>query len=586
MNRTCSAVNLSFLLWLNLPRPSIRQILACPLRFMVGIAAVLLTAMPTPAAERIKFSYPPFGDFTVNVEDLEIFAKEGRITNNFAFYAQRVPPEQLAIFRQFLNRQFTISPVTVSQFTYSPTGEIVLERLGRIIQTEIRKNGDIALRSTLITTAANPKGFNAIDLLRQFPSRDIWLDLPASLEIANSAAQIFQQRDRIVTTIRQQAQLEAVNNPQPDLSNLPNLQVPGSQRVSRQLSLLITNPQRSVPVPVNLYFPQLKSSPSPVIVISHGIASDRQTFDYLAQHLTSYGFVVALLEHPETSSERFERFLAGLEGSPDATDIVSRPLDIRYLLDELERRNQVDPDLRGRMNLQQVGLIGQSFGGYTVLASGGAVIPEEQLRQGLGPLCQTQNLDFNLSMLLQCRATDLPLKTYDLRDDRVKAVIAINPVGSNWFGKAGLAQLKVPVMLISGTDDYFAPPVPEQVHPFSWLTSPNKYLLLVDQGTHFSFLGASRTEIFSVPQGLIGPSPNVARPYLQALSVAFFNTYLENETSYRAYLTEPYIESMSTPPLDLDLITSLTEAQIIQADSVPLQTQPPPVAPITVSPPK
>jgi len=318
-------------------------------------------------------------------------------------------------------------------------------------------------------------------------------------------------------------------------------------------------------VPVDVYLPLKAPAPVPLIVISHGIASDHTTFAYLARHLVSNGFAVAVLEHPDTSSEAFRRFLAGLEGSPDAADIVDRPLDITYLLNDLQRRSQTDPAWRNQINLQQVGVIGQSFGGYTALAAAGATIDATQLDTDLRDRCKTQTLDFNLSMLLQCRGIELPLKTYNLRDDRIKAVIAVNPIGSVLFGKQGIAQINVPTMIIAGTDDYFAPPVPEQLFPFSWLKTADRYLLIMDQGTHFSFLGDDATEVFSVPNGLIGPNPALARPYLQALSVAFFRAHLLGQPKYRTYLSNPYISNLSSPPFTLNLLTSLAEIDLTTA---------------------
>ncbi|MCS6815083.1 MAG: alpha/beta hydrolase, partial [Cyanobacteria bacterium] len=479
--------------------------------------AIVITASPSWSAERIKFFYPPFGEFTVSVTDLEIFAKEGRITPDFAFYAQQATPAQLEAFRELLQRQFVISPVTISQVAYSPTGDVLLDRLGNVIRTEAHQNGSRALRAAFILAAAEPNGLNVVELLRKFPSRDIRLDLPQSLKVARSASEIFQRRDQVLAALKPTEVLPPPDN----LANLIALQKTGPRNYSKE-SLAIANPQRSQLVPVDLYMPLEVRTPVPLIVISHGIASDRTTFAYLARHLASYGFAVAALEHPETSSGAFLRFLGGLQGSPNATDIVERPSDITYLLDYLQLRAEADPARYGRINLQQVGVLGQSFGGYTALAVGGATINAMQLDPVLRDRCSTQTLDFNLSMLLQCRGTELPLQNYDMRDDRVKAVFAINPIGSALFGRQGMEQVRVPTLMIAGTDDYFAPPVPEQLFPFSWMTTNDRYLVIMDRGTHFSFLGQETSVVFSVPDGLIGPNPTLAHPYLKSLSLAFF----------------------------------------------------------------
>ncbi len=544
--------------------PLMNRLLGSWLHILVALVshAIVLSATPSWAAERIKFFYPPFGEFTISVTDLEIFAQEGRITPDFAFYAQQASSSQLQVLRELLRRQFVISPVTVSQVAYSQTGNVLLSRLGNVVRTEANQNGERALRAAFILSAAEPGGLNVVDLLRKFPSRDIKLDLPSSLNIARSASEIFQTRDQILAAIKR----SEPNPPEPpaDLADFAGLQQAGSLKYRKEF-FTIVNPQRSKPVPVDVYLPLQIQTPVPLIVISHGIASDRTTFAYLARHLVSHGFAVAVLEHPDTSSEAFRRFLAGLEGSPDATDIIQRPLDITYLLDDLQQRSQTDPAWRNQINLQQVGVIGQSFGGYTALAAAGATIDATQLDADLKSRCNTQTLDFNLSMLLQCRGTELPLQTYTLQDDRIKAVIAVNPVGSVLFGKQGIERIGIPTMVIASTDDYFAPPVPEQLFPFSWLKTADRYLLIMGQGTHFSFLGDDTAGVFAVPNGLIGPNPALARPYLQALSITFFRTYLLGQTKYRTYLSNPYVSGFSSPPFTLNLLTSLTEVDLTTA---------------------
>jgi len=308
--------------------------------------------------------------------------------------------------------------------------------------------------------------------------------------------------------------------------------------------------------------PQGVTAQIPTIVISHGVASDRTTFAYLGRHLASHGFAVAVVEHPDTSSKKFERFLGGLDKPPQPDTFINRPLDIKYLLDELERRAQSSPDWN--LNLREVGAIGQSFGGYTVLALAGAELNFTQLQQECGD--RERKISFNLSMLLQCRAKDL-LANNRLQDNRIKAVLAVNPLSSSIFGQQGLSQIQVPTMLVAGSGDVFAPPLPEQFHPFTWLTTPEKYLLVLEKGTHFSFLGAEGKGVLPVPPGLIGPNPAIARPVLSAVSTAFFQNYLQKRTEFANYLSQSYVEFLSPTPYNLSLVRNLTESQLEAAIS-------------------
>ena len=65
----------------------------------LGLLSTVFTATPSIAADRIAFDYPPFGEFTLSTQSLEVFAKEGKITKDFAFYAERATPQQLAQLR-------------------------------------------------------------------------------------------------------------------------------------------------------------------------------------------------------------------------------------------------------------------------------------------------------------------------------------------------------------------------------------------------------------------------------------------------------------------------------------------------------
>ncbi|MEO1299095.1 MAG: hypothetical protein AAFW75_25630 [Cyanobacteria bacterium J06636_16] len=115
-------------------------------------------------------------------------------------------------------------------------------------------------------------------------------------------------------------------------------------------------------------------------MISHGIASDCQTFGYLAEHLASHRYGVINLEHAETSAEKFSRFLQGLEGSPTPSELLHRPRDITAVLDTLAVRAVNEPNLQ-TLNLQAVGVLGQSLGGYTILAAAGAELNRPELEQ-------------------------------------------------------------------------------------------------------------------------------------------------------------------------------------------------------------
>ncbi|WP_414546407.1 alpha/beta hydrolase [Nostoc sp. CCY0012] len=545
----------------------------------LGLLSVFFTAAPGLGAERISFFYPPFGEFSLSVDALEAFAKEGEITDELAFYASRANPEQLAQLRELLQQRFDVSPTLVSQVTYSPIGEDLIRRMGDLLLTESRQNGFYALRGALILAAAEPEGLTVLNLLRRFPSPRVRINFTAGLRIVDDLSQVLEKRDQAVSWLQQEAlratlATAALNkedaNAQGDFSQQPDLRSPGEFSWKR-LEFTFNDRSRDRTFPTDIYLPEANSttsqeslsSPFPLIVISHGVASDRSTLAYLAEHLASYGFAVAVLEHPGSNAERVQRYLTGLAGPLEAEEFIDRPLDITFLLDELEIMTKTNPLLLGKLNLQQVGAIGHSFGGYTVLTLAGAKINFEQLQQD----CLPSNSTFNLSLFLQCQVTELNAPNDQLQDDRIKAVLAINPLTSSIFGETGMSQIQIPVMLVGSSQDIATPILSEQVRPFTWLTNPNKYLALIENATHFSVIAepTSENDVLPIPAALLGPDRAPAYDYVRSLSVAFWKTHLLNRPEYRSYLQPSYAKYISQDSLKLTLLQSLSADQLNQA---------------------
>jgi predicted dienelactone hydrolase len=541
------------------------------LRYLgLGLLSTFLTSTPGLAAERISFFYPPFGEFSLSVDSLETFAKVGKIDQDFSFYASRATPEQLSQLRDLLQQRFNLTPTLVSQVTYSPIGEQLVEQLGKLLLTESRQNGFYAIRASLILAAADREGLTVVNLLRKFPSNTIRVNFTEGLRIVDDLSQLLKKKDEVVASLQKEAIAQAANSTV-DFSKQADLRSPG-KFLWQKKSLELNDFSRSRRLPIDIYLPTTQNSeptdqsspsyPFPLIVISHGLASDRSTFIYLAEHLASYGFAVAVLEHPGSNAKRFQEYFAGLAKPPEPEEFINRSLDIKYLLNELQRLDKSDPSLQGKLNFQQVGAIGQSFGGYTVLTLGGANINFEQLRQD----CNPNYSSFNLSLLLQCEATKLPAKNYELKDDRIKAIMAINPINSSVLGQSSLSQIQIPVMLVAGSQDIFAPPVFEQIRPFTWLSEPNKYLALIENATHFSAIAEPTPEndVLPVPPALLGPDRDAVYSYLNALSVAFMETHLLNRPEYRSYLQPSYASFISKEPLNLSILQSLSVEQFNQ----------------------
>lgn len=511
-------------------------------------------ACPARGAERIQFFFGPF-EPTIYIEDLATLAEEGVIPDRLKPIANRFDEAQIESVRKLLNTSFDVDLIMLGQFTYGTVGEDLLRQAGDLVLTDNFLNGFHALRATLLLAAAEEEDCcTVLDFLQYHPLETIQLNMFLVLQVIEENQRIFQLRDEVVAGVREIA-LEQVQEAR--IISLPAFEPHQSGPYRwRQETFTFQNPDRSVPSTADLYLPSLNNaSPTetPVVVISHGIASDRLTFAYLAEHLASHGYGVIVLEHAETSAERFDRFLRGFEGPPAPSELLNRPRDITAVLDTLESRSTTELELQ-TLNLQAVGVLGQSLGGYTALAAAGAELNRPELEnQCLSELADRPSV--NLSLLIQCRLLELDEDTsLAVQDERVQAVIALNPVTSSIFGEAGLSRLQTPVLMVGGSDDYIAPIVPEQIMPFTWFTHEESYLAIVERGTHFSFLDTSGEGPLPVPESFIGPDPRLARPQLKGLTLAFFNRYLLDRTDEYGFLTQAYLETMDQDPFQYDII--------------------------------
>ncbi len=520
------------------------------------------------AAQKVYASYSAL-ERSISVAALEEYVRTGVVDESLAVYTRYLNPGQLQELRRILQTPIKVNAVAVSQFLYTPQGEFLLRRLGEVIKSESRleKPAFLALRSALILASAEPGGLTLLNVIREYPSPSIHIDLARTLGIAAELEKLTSETEKAIAAVSQKAKTEAATvQPTLSLAQLPDFRRQG-KFVALKQSYKLLDAVRNRFLLTDVYIPNAQGK-LPVVVISHGVGSDSSNFEYLASHLASHGFAVIVPNHPGSDTKQLRSLMNGSANEvAEPGEFYNRPLDIKFVLDELEKRNK--RELQGRLNLEKVGIFGQSFGAYTGLALAGAQINFAQLEKDCKPKALKDT--WNISLLLQCRAIDLraknPVKNYNLRDERIQAVIAVNPISSSIFGEAGLNNLKVPVMIVASSDDTVAPALYEQILPFSWIGNQQKYLAILQGGTHFSAIGDGKgsTDQIGLPSSIAGDDPAQAWKYLNSLSLPFFQSYVAGMTKYTPYLNAAYAKSISTQPLGLSLIQSLTSTDLAQA---------------------
>lgn len=528
-------------------------------------ALALLVTVPVQAAEELVFSYGGPMESYLPVSSIETYVRDNKVDEKLANYFKYLKPEEQSIVRQALRYSSSLKPFPVSQVLYSPMGVVVLSSLGNLIQTGPEMNGFYAIRSAIILSATDPQGLSVLGVMHHFPSNSIRINVSLALQLASKLTQFVDVTNEVVQAIDTENKAQAASEAPINLATLPSVQALGPFQVSKQ-NLMLQDNSRNRNVPTDLYVPVFKDQKPtsiPVVVFSHGLGETREFNASYMELLASYGFVVAAPEHIGSDYAQQVRLLAGLDNEIfRPSEFYEQPRDVTYVLNVLQEKNA--NEFGGRLNLQNVGVFGNSFGGYTVLVLGGATVDFTRLRQDCKQDYLLQTL--NISLLFQCRALDLEsspqlkalLTSGQLQDPRVKFVMAISPFTSAILGPSGISRIKVPVVLFGGRYDLAAPIVREQVEAFSWLTATDKYLLSSNAVSH----SPQFTELInqfllpSLTKDKLKEKISLFQKKFRGISLAFMQVYVAGKSEYRPYLQASYTETLADPPFNLSLIRS------------------------------
>ncbi|HTT02013.1 MAG TPA: hypothetical protein VMG11_07955 [Steroidobacteraceae bacterium] len=173
-----------------------------------------------------------------------------------------------------------------------------------------------------------------------------------------------------------------------------------------------------------------------LVIVSHGYSNVTAALTWLTENLASKGYVVAAIRHEDPPLT---------DRTKTSEPAMRRPLDIAFVADELRRRARAGDSLLAGADADRIALIGYSMGGYGVLTAAGA------------PLSATSPVVSSVpGGALRAYAGGEP-RAAELVVPGVKAVVAISPLGGaarlSVWGAAGLAQLRVPLLLIVGDHD-------------------------------------------------------------------------------------------------------------------------------------
>jgi len=263
-------------------------------------------------------------------------------------------------------------------------------------------------------------------------------------------------------------------------------------------------------VPIKVHLPQQQGR-WPVIVFSHGGGGNWNANFAQASHLASHGYAVLCLEHVGSNTGRMKeglRFMDNVKAmTRESSEVLGRPKDVSFALDIAEQWNRTHPELKGRLDLERIGVMGHSFGAYTTLVVCGArpaldwLMPPVDPGKGLGP---------------------------DLSDSRVTAGVALSPQGPGepFFLETSYASVKTPLRGITGSRDQQQGSPPEHRRRFfELLPSGDKVFIWLANADHLGFSDSSGSGQRPLPS----KSRSDVQPLVRAATLLFFNSTLRGD---------------------------------------------------------
>ena len=266
--------------------------------------------------------------------------------------------------------------------------------------------------------------------------------------------------------------------------------------------LVVRDDKRGREIPILVYLPA--AGRAPVVLFSHGLGGSRDMGRYLGEHWARRGYAAVFLQHPGSDADLWRgkppgRGRPALVSAANVENFVARIQDVGAVLDQLERWQQSESPLRGRLDLNHVGMAGHSFGAITTQAVSGQRFP-------LGAFAP---------------------------DARVKAALPMSPSPPQ-RGSAGTAfsRVRIPWLVMTGTLD--SSPIGDtsaaaRREVFAALPPAFKYELVLDGAEHSAFTDRA------LPGDRAPRNPNHHRAIL-ALSTAFWDAYLRQDAAARKWL--------------------------------------------------
>jgi len=174
----------------------------------------------------------------------------------------------------------------------------------------------------------------------------------------------------------------------------------------------------------------------PLVIISHGYPGNRYLMSHLGENLASKGYVVASIDHRDSTYNDQQAF---------ASTLYNRPLDQLFVLDQMAALSgSADGFLSGMIDTEQTGIVGYSMGGYGLVINLGGGYSDGLVANDVAP---------PNGLALRHAATNPEFREH--LDPRIKAGFAVAPWGmaAGVWNPDDLNAIEVPTFYLAGSVD-------------------------------------------------------------------------------------------------------------------------------------
>lgn len=512
---------------------------------LLCVGAAAMASADAMAVEHITLKAGPVKT-SLQVSDLKTFADTGTLPPALALYRPLLTPTVQAALKNPLSLEPALRDRVIEDLADADYSHPVVDLLADIAPGLSPES----LQTAVSQLAETEAGVTVIGLLEALPGKSLVIEGQTLLGFLSQVGLSYLEQ----TALSNVLDYELRSGPRQDLSSSFDPALPGNMPVDRW-SVFFRDHARDRIIPVDMYWTE--ESKGPVVVLSHGFGADRRFLEYLAEHLASHGLMVVALEHPGSN---VDALVSGDISLFPTDEFVERPRDVSFILDRLEDLNAYSFFLRGRFNLDNVTLVGHSLGGYTGLVLAGGKLDAVALET----FCN--GLEVGISSpadWLQCAATEVQLPPGTLADPRITQLVVMNPLAGHIFGDAGLRNVKVPTLFLTGTSDGITSVSEQQLRPFNQLAGP-RALVAVIGGTHLSVgdpdnINPALTQVPFMPEHPEADTLKL-RQYLNGVVLSFvMQQGSRTAKRYQPFLSPEYAKQFSTPALPIHYSDRLPE---------------------------